>query len=443
MRKELSKAIQSKFVPQSLMGATYMPFQVAGLEWMLSNPSNSMLIADEMGLGKSLQAIGFANERRICKILVICPSVVVTNWENEFRKFHLKRDLKIQRIKHGRDEWKKDTDVFIVSYNLFDPSKLSSPRSLLVCDESHYLKTGKSLRTKLILNKNTLAKFKYHLFLSGTPMLNRPMELYPLLKAISHSTIGFCDKHTYGLRFCGARRDVFGRWDYTGASNLEALNELLRNSVMLRRKKEDVLSQLPEKRLNIVQFEMDAVVEDLDAKIQPYKEEILKGVQHGAGLDGVTTHRRLVSEKKAPLVVEYCKMLLDSTSQIVIFAHHREVIKFIDSSLKDFGISKVVGGLNADQKGEEVKKFVSRTNRVFLGNIQAAGVGITLTNANVIVMAEASWVPGENDQAIDRCHRIGQKNSIDVHFLVYRRSIDEYILKANFKKQKVINETMK
>ena len=172
-RSELSSKKESEFVPTPLKnGYEYMDFQKAGLEWMLSHPFDSMLIGDDMGLGKSLQAIGFANERRIKKILIIAPSVVTVNWENEIRKFHLLGEtLSIQRIKHKVDEY-NSKDIHIVSYNLFDPDRVPS-KTLLIVDEAHYLKSTKSARTKAILNKKVLAKFKYKLFLSGTPMLQR------------------------------------------------------------------------------------------------------------------------------------------------------------------------------------------------------------------------------------------------------------------------------
>lgn len=442
-RAEKSRSKESIFVPFPLPnGMEYLPYQVAGIEWMLSNPLDSMLIGDDMGLGKSLQAIGFANERRIKDILIICPSVVINNWENELRKFHSKQDLIIQKIHHKVDIWSKKADVIIVSYNLFDPEKCFN-KKLLIVDEAHYLRTGKSKRTKAILGKKTLIHFRYKLFLTGTPILNRPVELYTLIKAINHVAINNCDKHTYGLRFCGARLDSFGRWDYSGHSNLDRLNEILRDSIMLRREKEDVLTQLPDKRINIIQFDMDSTVAHLDAQIQPFKEEIVKRSHHGAGLDGVAVKRREIAEKKILPVVEYLRMVLENVDKLVVFAYHRSVIAAIREHLKEFGVSIVIGGMSADDKTKNVNSFVQGNNRILLGNIQAAGVGINLVNASRVVFAEADWVAGNNNQAIDRCYRIGQKNFVQVDFLVYKNSIDEYILKANFKKQKISEQVNK
>ena len=441
-RNEASRKESSSFIPQALPnGYEYIPYQIAGIEWLLSHPFNAMLISDDMGLGKSLQAIGFANERRIRNIVIICPSVVVLNWMNELSKFHLCKDLIVQRIEHKSDVWDAKKDVIIVSYNMFDPSKCPS-KTLLIIDEIHYLKTGKSKRTKAIFNKKNLGKFKYIIGLSGTPMLNRPMELYPVIKALCHQAINFCDKHTFGLRFCNAKRDAFGIWDYSGHSNLEDLNRLLRGYLMLRREKVKVLTQLPGKRINIIQFPMDATVEKLDIKIQPFKEEIVKKAQHGAGLDGVAVHRREMAERKAPLVAEYVKLVLASEEKVVVFAYHKTVMAFLRESLKSFGVSVVIGGMDAKKKGDEVKAFVEGGNRVFLGNIIAAGVGINLVNASKVIMGEADWVYGNNEQAMDRCFRLGQKNLVDVDFLVYKDSVDEYILKTNLRKQKVVSTTL-
>lgn len=441
-RNEASRKESSELVPQSLPnGMEYLPYQIAGIEWMLTHPFNSMLIGDDMGLGKSLQAIGFANERRIKKICIICPSVVVLKWIGELRKFHIFQGLTIQRIEHKSDEWDKNADVTIVSYNMYDQAKCPK-KTLLIVDEVHYLKSSGSKRTKAIFNTKNLSKFKFVLGLSGTPMPNRPIELYPILKALCHVAINYCDKHTFGMRFCNARRDQFGRWDYSGHSNLEELNKLLRGYLMIRREKEKVLTQLPGKRVNIVQFDMDATVEKLDAQIRPYAEEIVKRAQHGAGLDGVATHRRLIAERKAPIVAEYIKLILNSTEKVVVFAYHTEVILYLKNLLREFGVAVVTGGMAALQKGEQVAKFVTGDCRVFLGNIIAAGVGIDLVNASKVIFAEADWVHGNNDQAMDRCFRMGQKNFVDVDFLVYKDSVDEYILKTNFKKRKVVNATL-
>lgn len=442
-RSELSMKKESEFIPTTLRNNyEYMDFQKAGLEWMLSHPFNSMLVGDDMGLGKSLQAIGFANERRIRKILIIAPSVVTVNWENELRKFHLIGDtLSIQRIKHKVDDYFLSYDVHIVSYNLFDPDRVPE-KTLLIVDESHYLRSTKSKRSKAILNKKVLSKFRYKLFLTGTPLLNRPIELYTIIKACCHQAINFMDKHNYGVKYCGGWRDSFGMWRYDRHSNLEELNRILRGYLMLRREKTEVLKQLPEKIINIVQFEMDATVEKLDAVIRPFKEEIVKGAKHGAGLDGIATHRRLIGEKKSELISEFVKMELDTAENIIVFAFHRSVIEYLSAALKSYGVSLVIGGMSAEQKAMEVSKFTSGANRVFLGNIGAAGVGITLVNCSHVIMAEPDWVPGNNDQAIDRAYRIGQKSVVNVKYLVYKGSVEEYILNSNFKKRKVIKSTL-
>lgn len=441
-RIEASRKESSELIPQALPnGMEYLPYQIAGIEWALTHPFNAMLIGDDMGLGKTLQAIGFANERRIKNMVVVCPSVVVLKWISEIRKFHICRDLTIQRIEHKSDVWNPKADVIIVSYNMYDLVKCPK-KTLLVIDEVHYLKANGSKRTKAILNTKNFSKFKFIIGLTGTPMPNRPMEVYSILKAFCHVAINFCDKHTFGMRFCNARRDQFGRWDYSGHSNLEELNRILRGYVMLRREKENVLKQLKGKTINIVQFDMDATVEKLDAYIRPFAEEIVKRAQHGAGLDGVATHRRLIAEKKAPIVAEYVRLILSSTEKVVVFAYHTEVIAQLRALLREFGVAVVTGGMTAKQKSDQVDAFVHGKSRVFLGNIIAAGVGIDLVNASRMIFAEADWVPGNNDQAVDRCNRMGQKNLVVVDFLVYKDSVDEYILKTNFKKRKVVDATL-
>jgi SWI/SNF-related matrix-associated actin-dependent regulator 1 of chromatin subfamily A len=238
-------------------------------------------------------------------------------------------------------------------------------------------------------------------------------------------------------------------WKWDGADNLEELQELMRSRFMVRRLKKDVLTELPAKRRQVIVLEPKPQLAKLVAKeVITYNEhaEKLKAQDAPTELalefEGLSDMRKKIAVKKVPYAVEHIKELLNETNKVVVFAHHHEVI---DALHEAFGQSAVVidGRVSLDERQKAVDRFqTDKDCQVFIGGIQAAGVGITLTSASTVVFVELDWVPGNVSQAEDRCHRIGQKESVLVQHLVLEGSLDERVVEVIIQKQEVIDKAL-
>ena len=316
---------------------------------------------------------------------------------------------------------------------------------LLICDESHYLKNPKAGRTKAILGDGALMKCaKEVVFISGTQMLNRPIELYGIVDAAAPQAIGFRNWFEYAKDFCGAYHDGFG-WNVDGASNQKELGQRLRAYLMVRRRKEKVLPQLPDKEARIVFLDPNPASKKAAKKMAKFSlDEIDANGGNSLGFEGLSEARRELGEAKVPSAIKYLKERLESDDEkIIVFAHHKDVIKGLEEGLSAYGVVSIKGTTSKEKRHANVKAFQNDPNvRVFVGSITAAGVGLTLTAASYVAFVEASWVPGENQQAFDRLHRIGQENFVLGEFLTFAGTLDEKILRSHINKNKVIREVM-
>lgn len=432
-----------------------MEFQKAGVEEIMNR--QNVLLADEQGLGKTIQVIEYLNIANIAgnrRVLIICPASLKLNWQRELLRFGSKFSFYAKVIRHGKDKivgrsviTGEKHNVVIVNYDL-----LKSPIVLdeiiafnptdVIGDEAHYLKNAKTSRAKLVAK--IIAKAKKVILVTGTPILNRPIEVHNLLKMISPDTMApYEDYRRFAYRFCEAHE---GRWgfDVSGASNVEELGGRLRATCMIRRLKKDVLEQLPEKTLQIIPFEQDKhtkkIIEQKEYRYTFNIEDLKKHPEKG-GVGELAEIRHELALAKLPESINYIYDLMESVDKLVIFAHHRDVIDHLHGMLKVYKPVVLTGGMSAEHKQKAVDSFQNdNETRIFIGQIQAAGTGLTLTKASDVVFVETSWVPGEIHQAIDRCHRIGQKSNVTARFLVVEKSLDEHMLKTIFDKEKIISK---
>lgn len=435
-----------------------MPFQNAGVEEIRER--KNVLLADEQGLGKTAQAISYLNIAQLLphqRIIIICPASLKLNWVREFLKFGSPGAYHIKVMTHGKDRIRTDRsiltgnscNVVIVNYDLLKSrfmldQLIAFNATIVIGDEVHYLKNPKTARTKNV--GKLINKKQKVIFISGTPMTNRPMELYPILKMISPETIQpFDDWKRYAYRFCNGRE---GRWgfDATGSSHEAELGDRLRATCMIRRLKKDVLDQLPDKTLTVLPFEQNKATGKIVE--QEYRftfdlENLKKHPEKGTVGD-LAKLRHELTLAKLPQSIAAIQDLLQSVDKVVVFAWHRDVMEGLKIGLEEFNPVLLVGGMSINNKQASVDAFQKDDKvRVFIGQIQAAGVGITLTASSHVEFVEATWVPGEIDQAVDRCHRIGQKSSVNVRFHVVEKSLDETMLVSILKKKKVINKILK
>eukprot|EP00943_MAST-04B_sp_MAST-4B-sp1_P000459 g459.t1 len=448
-------------IPERLRKSLYS-FQKDGVLEAIKK-GGRILIADEMGLGKTIQAISVAMAFQHFPILVISPAVVKFNWVDELEKWTCFEPEDFAIIE-GRDDinsWKHAKFV-VCTYGLFTKNSAVAHHindhgfQTVICDESHYLKNLNAIRTTLICP--LIENAKHAILLSGTPCLNRPVELYPQVSALSNRLFGTYSQYT--RKFCNARRGRFG-WDVSGQSNLKELNTKLQ-AVMIRRLKKDVLTQLPEKLRSRVFIDImgkkakkhiTKLMENLK-DIKTVLKDTLAASMEGNQIaleKGKVAHneqRKFLMQAfhdtgvgKIPGVKKYLENFLDSSesAKCLVFAHHIDVLDGIEKGISEYRYRSVKGGkmkaikyMRIDgqtphhERQLNTRKFQMDPNcRVGIIGMLAGGVGITLTEASHVFFAELHWTPGIILQAEDRAHRIGQKNKVVINYLVAKNSIDE------------------
>lgn len=477
-RRYDSSATQDMRYISTPKGLSYFDYQRAGIQYMYM--VKKCLMADDQGLGKTIQVAGLINHitsmdmdiscEKLSKILIICPATLKQNWANELNKWVITppgRTLNIDIVQGGKHRFKKNfRGVTIVNYEICAKlkEKIGDDYDLVVIDEVHYLKNSASKRTKAILGTGGIARKAHRVAaMSGTPMSNRPIELYSLISTIfeeywPRDLLGYRE---FGEFFCAGfdekvRQQVRGgiRWvkefNVRGVSNLPILNSLLRERFMIRREKKDVLKQLPPKITTVIDIvasqEQQNVIGELLKAEGEYRDEVVNSIETGQRLpplEGMASVRAELGLEKVPYAIEFIKNLLESEDKVIVFCVHKEVVKLIRTALIEYGVSVITGGTPTNKRQGMVDDFQAGPNRVFIGNIQAAGMGLTLTKACHVIFVESSWVPGENMQAEDRAHRISQDKQVWIHYLVWYGSMDAQIIRTAIRKQKNIDVVMK
>jgi SWI/SNF-related matrix-associated actin-dependent regulator 1 of chromatin subfamily A len=443
---EQSKATDTDYSPPAPGGLSYMPFQRAGIEFAVCNNGNT-LIADEMGLGKTIQTIGVMNVVKPASTLIICPATVKQNWQNEIEKWLV--DYTPSGIAYGNKPF-PDTPIVIINYDIlvkFHKDTHGRKWDLLVVDECHYLKNPEAKRTVEVVGKKGpkpkpgLSANK-KLFLTGTPIVNRPKEFFTSLNYLDPKT--FPSFFKFGMRYCGGYNSGMG-WDFDGASHLDELHVKLRKSVMIRRLKKDVLKDLPPKVRQIIELEGSTkVVKEEARKFREFRKQVndldFNFVEAFAELAKI---RHETALSKVPMVVAHLKDIIESGEKVICFAWHKDVISEINKAFDTDYACIITGSTPVKLRQATVDRFQNDPNsKLFIGNIKAAGTGVTLTAASRVVFAELDWQPGAIIQAEDRAHRIGQQDSVHVQHLVLKNSIDAYMAKILIRKQEVIDKAL-
>lgn len=500
-----SSATSTDFAVPAPPGKEWFPYQPAGVEYALKRTAT--LIADPPGLGKTLQAIGIVNaDDLITKVLVVCPAYLKPHWQSKFDEwcvadftFGIAGPAKVrERGDDGKTRYRNeqrwpDTNVVIVNYELlprFYKEIRAQVWDLLIVDEAHYLASPKAQRTKQIVG---LKKGKKHewiepiparrkVFLTGTPMTARPIDLWPMLRVLDPNGLG-ADYMRFVRRYCDAKNNGFGL-DVNGASNLEELQAIMRKRFMVRRDKREVLKDLPPKRRQIVplpragleklaEAEQDAFQRLLEAfernlgrpptpeeewRWETLSDAITDKFGHLSSLDyqdaaellgedtavefaNMSKAREELARAKVKMVTEYVRGLLDQGERVVLFCVHKSVATTLYAEF--FGEAVVVTGSVASQKRQAlVDAFQRGEFKLLIGNIQAAGTGFTMTAASHVVFAEFSWLPSDMEQAEDRLWRIGQENDVTVHHLVVEDSLDARMVRVLIERQEMLEKAL-
>jgi SWI/SNF-related matrix-associated actin-dependent regulator 1 of chromatin subfamily A len=456
------------------LGHDYLPFQRAGVAFCSSRPAT--LLGDDMGVGKTIQIIGLMNKNDAGVALVVCPQGMLYTWAKELFVW-LVKPLPITVVTAGKavklseaggfegindqvtltDKFpRKPRGVVVINWDIlhkYETELRATNWDVVAFDESQYGKNGKARRTEYAFGrkdqkatekrkgKKAIAPIpgKVRICASGTPMKNRPVELFTQLHYLD--PVAWPNFFTYGKRYCAAHQNGFG-WDFKGSSNLDELNLRLRSSIMIRRMKSEVLTDLPAKSRQVISLPGNGHSQLMQQEITAYEAYEAARVANDftrMGIAGgeLAKIRLQLGLDKVPVVLSHLEEVEQKT---VIFCRHKEVQKQLAEALKDKGVVIFNGDMSPTAK-EEAKVSFQNDDAIqyFIGTITSCGVGLTLTASNYCVFAELEWSPADLNQAEDRLNRKGQKNAVTVHHLVFDGSLDERMLVGIMKKQRVLD----
>ena len=419
--------------------------QKDAIEKLLKN--NRFILADDMGLGKTTSVVISALETEVKKILVICPASLKINW---MREFQLYTDKEIF-ICEGK-KYSTESDIVIMNYdivkNFYDTKSpetspiIQSNFDLIVIDEAHYISNTTAIRTKLI---NSFAKKSKRLWLlSGTPMTSRPINYFNLLSLIDSPVAQ--NWMAYVIRYCeGYQFRVGGNkkiWNTNGASNLEELRDRTSRQV-LRRLKTEVLD-LPEKIINPVYLRLKSrEYEDLMGDYYNWyesKDDSTRSLT--VQFTKIMKVRQVIANEKVESTIELAENILEQGKKVIIFTNFTEVLQRIHSH---FGKKSVYldGSCSKNSRQHSIDEFQNNDKiKIFVGNLKAAGAGITLTASEVVIMNDLSFVPSDHAQAEDRAYRYGQKNNVLVYYPIFENTIEGIVYDILSHKKNIIDVVM-
>ncbi|BAT76965.1 hypothetical protein VIGAN_01504000 [Vigna angularis var. angularis] len=436
----------------SYIESKLLPFQREGVRFILQH-GGRVLLADEMGLGKTLQAIAVAScIQESWPVLIIAPSSLRLQWASMIQQWLNipSSDILIVLPQSGgsnrggfnivssssKNSIRLNGLFNIISYELVPKLQnllTTCDFKVVIADESHYLKNAQAKRTTASLP--VIKKAQYALLLSGTPALSRPIELFKQLEALYPDV--YKNVHEYGNRYC--KGGFFGL--YQGASNHEELHNLMKATVLIRRLKKDVLSQLPVKRRQQVFLDLaDKDMKQINALFQELKmvKAKIKDAKSQEEAESLKfTQKNIINkiytdsaEAKIPSVLDYLGTVIEAGCKFLIFAHHQSMLDSIHEFLrkKKVGCIRIDGGTPAASRQQLVTEFQEKdSTKAAVLSIKAGGVGLTLTAASTVIFAELSWTPGDLIQAEDRVHRIGQVSSVNIYYLLANDTVDDII----------------
>ena len=434
----------------------------------VDSPDSTYIIKDYVVTHNTCQALAYLQlHPELRPALIVCPASLKLNWEKEAKMWTTEERIHVLsgRPKISLKQMKRElTGFIIINYDILanvkekdeSGNKHNVPETgwvdylkqinikCIVGDEIHYCKDSKTDRTKAF---NDLAK-KYEklIFLSGTPIKNRPIEIYNGVHLIA--PYAFPSRFKFAMRYCNAKGNGFG-WDFTGHSNVEELHEKLTSTCMLRRLKKDVLPELPQKTRSLVPLEIENMDEYREAEfnfsewIREFNPDRAEGATRVEAIAKIEYLKQICIRGKIKQCMEWIDTFLNSGEKLVVFATHRSTI---DQLMERFGKEavKLYGGMSDKAKEESKERFQKDDDvRLFCGNILAAGVGATLTAASNMAFLELPWTPGDLVQAEDRILRIGQMaDSLNIHFLTASNTIDEMMAEMLESKAKVLGSVL-
>jgi SWI/SNF-related matrix-associated actin-dependent regulator of chromatin subfamily A-like protein 1 len=453
---------------------TLKPYQADGVAH-LERWDGNVLIADEPGTGKTCQVMAYAFKNRRFPMCVIMPKTLLLNWRREITLM-LGSQLKVLvvgfvpgksreqvlKAQYPHVSYSKTPlpgyDVTLINYDIVARNQDTLERvgyDYVVCDESHKVKNPKAHRTQAIQRLVTgreLIKGKRDewrvlhkgvksvTFMTGTPILSRPSELWTTVSMIADWVPQFRNFFKFASRYCNAHKTRFG-WDFSGHSNEAELNQLLNDTIMIRRRKADVMKELPAKTFVTVPLEFDRREYDAVAHAFEGSGDWRAGmdtlIKHGGrparsneAIVAINKCREIAGLAKMQSAIEWILDYVEEGAKLVVFAHHQKMVDDITGAVKaaGVGVRMIRGGVGLEERAQAAQDFQTDPNvKVIVLNIASAGFGITLTAASACAFCQLPWTPSDVVQASDRVHRIGQRDNVTVYNLVAADTVEETI----------------
>lgn len=410
--------------------------------------SKRFILADDMGLGKTTSTIIAAIETGAKKILIVCPASLKINWQREIANYSDRSVF----IAEGK-KFSTEDDFVIVNYDILknfhdsDPKKkeesllLQSGFDLVILDEAHMISNVQAQRTKII--NSFVKKVDRVWLLTGTPMTSRPMNYYNLLNIIESPVAqnwkAYAIRYCQGFQFTAGKRKV---WNVSGASNLEELRDRTSKQI-LRRLKEDVLD-LPDKIITPVYLRLKS--KEYEDLMGEYFDWYDKNPDESSSLtvqfSKLMKVRKVIANEKTKQTIEFAENIIDQGKKVIIFTNFTDTLQTI---YQHFGKQAVYldGSCSNPMRQHAVDQFQNDDKiKVFVGNLKAAGVGLTLTAGEAVIMNDLSFVPAEHAQAEDRAYRYGQKSNVLVYYPLFENTIEGVIYDILNKKKEIIRTVM-
>lgn len=408
--------------------------------------NKKFILADSMGLGKTTSAIIASLEVGSKKVLIICPATLKINWKREIENYSDKSVY----IAEGKN-FSTDSDFVIINYdiikNFHDPKKKDDSQVLLanfdlvIIDEAHYIKNAQAQRTKLI---NDISKGADRLWLlSGTPMTSRPMDYFNLLSLVdspvAKNWLAYAVRYCNGYQFKAGPRKV---WNVMGASNLEELRDRT-SGLTLRRLKEDVLD-LPDKIITPVYLRLKS--KNYEELMGEYYDWYDKNPNESKSLTvqftKLTKVRQIIADEKISHTIELAENIIEQDKKVIIFCNFTDSLNKITEHFGKISV-KLDGSMSKPNRQHSVDEFQDNEKvKVFVSNLKAGGVGITLTAAEAVIFNDISFVPSDMAQGEDRAYRYGQKCNVLVYYPIFENTVESVIYDMVNSKKQIISTVM-
>ena len=401
-----------------------LPHQEISHQFLLDR--KRVILADEPRVGKTLPtALAVTNH---LPALIVCPAIVKTVWKEAIERTGYQGEITVINGRKMAENFEA-SGIVIINYDLLNNIKKIGKFQTLVLDESHRIKSNTSLRTKAALKLMKMIPRVYAL--SGTPIPNRPIELYPLLSGLGIYRGSYYD---FALRYAKMWQAPWGL-DVSGASNLPELKAMIQPH-MIRRTKEEVFTNYQDPIVSLITFDLP-----IDKKELAFNADNI--VDHPNPLLAIEGLSLVMKEAGLRKVQQACEFISEKLQHepVVVFAHHKEVVKQIEDILGFHAPSVITGDTPSSIRSALIENFQKGITRLFIGNLSACQEGIDLSVADTVIFVEATWQTSALEQASSRVENINKQGKAPlIYLLTIANSLDHVILKKVLKKQNIINQ---